>query len=177
MDRTVLTGSSGPTPVLTVHGINKKSSSLDLKNRFSSRFSVFTVRPPGPVRFWKQCPKSLPSHSHHQIFQRTQFSIDPTDILIFINSNDLIFFKSFRSLLQITSLNILTRFTRWYNGTDSLIVYVTLFYQILTQVLSFDLSWNFSELKITLKFMDKTRIWTFQIEGGNKENKFNVNPN
>ena len=54
MDRTVLTGSSGPTPVLTVHGINKKSGSLGLKNRFSSRFPIFTVRPPGPVRFWKQ---------------------------------------------------------------------------------------------------------------------------
>ena len=46
----VLTGSSGPTPVLTVHGINKKSGSLGLKNRFSSRFPVFTVRPPGLVR-------------------------------------------------------------------------------------------------------------------------------
>ena len=55
LDRTVLTGSSGPTPVLTVHGINKKSGSLGLKNRFSSRFPVFTVRPPGQVRFWKQC--------------------------------------------------------------------------------------------------------------------------
>ena len=54
LDRTVLTGSSGPTPVLTVHGINKKSGSLGLKNRFLSRFPVFTVRPPGPVRFWKQ---------------------------------------------------------------------------------------------------------------------------
>ena len=32
---TVLTGSCGPTPVLTVHAINKKSSSLELKNRFS----------------------------------------------------------------------------------------------------------------------------------------------
>ena len=51
LDRTVLTGSNGPTPVLTVHGINKKSGSLGLKNRFSSRFPVFTVRPPGPVRF------------------------------------------------------------------------------------------------------------------------------
>ena len=41
MDRTVLTGSSGPTPVLTVHGINKKSSSLGLKTGFhpDSRFS------------------------------------------------------------------------------------------------------------------------------------------
>ena len=54
LDRTVLTGSSGPIPVLTVHGINKKSGSLGLKNRFSSRFPVFTVRPPGPVRFCKQ---------------------------------------------------------------------------------------------------------------------------
>ena len=53
LDRTVLTGSCGPTPVLTVHGINKKSGSLGLKNRFSSQFPVFTVRPPGPVRFWK----------------------------------------------------------------------------------------------------------------------------
>ena len=50
LDRTVLTGSSGPTLVLTVHGINKKSGSLGLKNRFSSWFPVFTVRPPGPVR-------------------------------------------------------------------------------------------------------------------------------
>ena len=50
MDRTVLTGSCSPTPVLTVHGINKKSGSLGLKNRFSSRFPIFTVRPPGPVR-------------------------------------------------------------------------------------------------------------------------------
>ena len=55
LDRTVLTGSCGPTLVLTVHGINKKSSSLSLKNRFSSRFPVFTVRPPGLVRFWKPC--------------------------------------------------------------------------------------------------------------------------
>ena len=39
LDRTVLTGSSGPTPVLGVHGTNKKSGSLGLKNRFSSRFS------------------------------------------------------------------------------------------------------------------------------------------
>ena len=39
MDRTVLTGSCGSTPVLTVHGINKKSGSLGLKNRFSFRFS------------------------------------------------------------------------------------------------------------------------------------------
>ena len=39
LDRTVLTGSCGPIPVLTVHGINKKSGSLGLKNRFSSRFS------------------------------------------------------------------------------------------------------------------------------------------
>ena len=53
LDRTVLTGSCGPTPVLTVHRINKKFGSLGLKNWFSSRFSVFTVRPPGPVRFWK----------------------------------------------------------------------------------------------------------------------------
>ena len=54
MDRTVLTGSSGPTPVLGVHEINKKSGSLGLKNRFSSQFLVFTIRPPGSVRFWKQ---------------------------------------------------------------------------------------------------------------------------
>ena len=51
LDCTVLTGSNGPTLILTVHGINKKSGSLGLKNRFSSRFPVFTVRPPGPVRF------------------------------------------------------------------------------------------------------------------------------
>ena len=54
MDRTVLTGSSGPTPVLGVHEIKKKSGSLGLKNRFSSQFLVFTIRPPGSVRFWKQ---------------------------------------------------------------------------------------------------------------------------
>ena len=35
LDSMVLTGSCGPTPVLTVHGINKKSGSLGLKNRFS----------------------------------------------------------------------------------------------------------------------------------------------
>ena len=35
----VLTGSSSPTPVLAVYGINKKSGSLGLKNQFSSRFS------------------------------------------------------------------------------------------------------------------------------------------
>ena len=51
LDRTVLTGSSGPTPVLAVHGINKKSGFLNLKNWFSSQFPVFTVRPPGPVQF------------------------------------------------------------------------------------------------------------------------------
>ena len=51
LDRTVLTGLCGPTPVLAVHGINKKSDSLGLKNRFSSWFPVFTVQPPSPVRF------------------------------------------------------------------------------------------------------------------------------
>ena len=51
LDRTVLTGSCGPTPVLEVYGINKKSDSLGLKNRFSSRFLVFMIRPPDPVRF------------------------------------------------------------------------------------------------------------------------------
>ena len=47
----VLTGSSGPTSVLTVHGINKKSGSLGLKNRFSSRFPVFIPVPGfhGPI--------------------------------------------------------------------------------------------------------------------------------
>ena len=55
LDRTVLTGSCGPTPVLTVHEINKKSGSLGLKNRFSSQFPVFTVRPSSSVRFWKPC--------------------------------------------------------------------------------------------------------------------------
>ena len=40
LDRMVLTGSCGPTPVLGVHRINKKSGYLGLKNRFSSRFSV-----------------------------------------------------------------------------------------------------------------------------------------
>ena len=58
LDRTVLTGSCSPTPVLAVHGINKKFGFLGLKNRFSSRFPVFTVRPPGPVRFWKTMPQS-----------------------------------------------------------------------------------------------------------------------
>ena len=53
LDRTVLTGSSGPTPVLAVHEINKKFGFLDLKNRFSSQFPIFTVLPPGSVRFWK----------------------------------------------------------------------------------------------------------------------------
>ena len=43
LDHTVLTGLCGPTLVLTVHRINKKSSFLDLKNRFSSRFPVFMV--------------------------------------------------------------------------------------------------------------------------------------
>ena len=53
LDRTVLTGSCSPTPVLGVHVINKKSGSLNLKNRFSFRFPIFTVRPlsPGPVLF------------------------------------------------------------------------------------------------------------------------------
>ena len=51
LDRMVLTGSCGPTPVLAVHGINKKSDYLGLKNRFSSRFPIFTVQPPGSVRF------------------------------------------------------------------------------------------------------------------------------
>ena len=50
LDRTVLaTGLCSPTPVLGVHGINKKSGSLYLKNWFSSRFLIFTVRPPGSV--------------------------------------------------------------------------------------------------------------------------------
>ena len=31
------------------------SGSLYLKNRFSSLFSIFTVRPPGPVWVWKPC--------------------------------------------------------------------------------------------------------------------------
>ena len=59
MDCTVLTSSCSPTPVLVVHRINKKSSSLDLKNRFLSRFPVFTVWPPSPVRFWKPCMEWL----------------------------------------------------------------------------------------------------------------------
>ena len=54
----------GRTPVLTVYEINKKSGYLGLKNRFSSRFLVFTVRPPGPVRFWKPW---TPSPSQHLI--------------------------------------------------------------------------------------------------------------
>ena len=49
------TGSCGPTPVLRVHGINKKSGSLCLKNRFSSWFSVFKIRPLGSVRVGKPC--------------------------------------------------------------------------------------------------------------------------
>ena len=51
LDHTVFTSLCGPTPVLGVHRINKKSSSLCLKNWFSSWFPVSTVRPPGPVRF------------------------------------------------------------------------------------------------------------------------------
>ena len=43
LDHMVLTDSSSPTLVLGVHGINKKSGSLGLKNWFSSPFSVFTV--------------------------------------------------------------------------------------------------------------------------------------
>ena len=50
LNHTVLTDSSGLTPILEVHEINKKSSSLGLKNWFSSQFPVFTVRPLGPVR-------------------------------------------------------------------------------------------------------------------------------
>ena len=53
LDHTVLISSCGPTSVLAIHGINKKSSFLGIKNRFSSRFPIFTIRPPGPVRFWK----------------------------------------------------------------------------------------------------------------------------
>ena len=49
----VLIGSCGPILVLEVHGINKKSGSLGLKNRFSSWFPVFTVQPPGLIQFWK----------------------------------------------------------------------------------------------------------------------------
>ena len=43
LDCTVLTGLCGPTPVLGVHGFNKKFGSLGLKNWFSSRFPDFTV--------------------------------------------------------------------------------------------------------------------------------------
>ena len=51
LDSTVLaTDSCGPTSVLVVHEINKKFGSLCLKIRFSSWFSVFTVRPPSPVQ-------------------------------------------------------------------------------------------------------------------------------
>ena len=65
LDRTVLaTGSCGPTSVLGVHGIDKKSSSLCLKNQFSSLFSVFTVRPPGPVWVWKPWSHD-DSHAYH----------------------------------------------------------------------------------------------------------------
>ena len=53
MDHTDLTGSCGPTLVLEVHGINKKSGFLVLKNRFSSWFSAFMVRPQDLIRFWK----------------------------------------------------------------------------------------------------------------------------
>ena len=48
---TIFTGSCGPTSILWVYGINKKSSFLCLKNRFSSRFPVFTIQPPGLVQF------------------------------------------------------------------------------------------------------------------------------
>ena len=57
LDRTVLTDSCSPTPVLAVHGINKKSSFLGLKNCFSSRILVLTVWPPSPVQFWKPWPR------------------------------------------------------------------------------------------------------------------------
>ena len=53
LDHTVLTGSCGPTPIVVVHRINKKSGSLGLKNQFSSQFAVFTVRPPCLVQFCK----------------------------------------------------------------------------------------------------------------------------
>ena len=64
LDRTILTGLCSPTPVLGVHGINKKSDSLCLKNRFLSRFPVFMVRPPDLVRFGSE---NLESH-HSAIF-------------------------------------------------------------------------------------------------------------
>ena len=76
LDRTVLTGSCGLTLVLAVHGINKKSGSLGLKNQFSSQFSVFTVRPPDPVRFWKPWVSGL-------YFPRKVGMLDFTDLLPF----------------------------------------------------------------------------------------------
>ena len=61
MDRTVLaTSLCSPTPILGVHGINKKFGFLCLKNQFLSRFFVFTVRPPDPVQIWKHWILSLP---------------------------------------------------------------------------------------------------------------------
>ena len=35
--------------------LTKNFGSLCLKNRFTFQFSIFTVWPPGPVRFWKLC--------------------------------------------------------------------------------------------------------------------------
>ena len=49
LDRTVLTGLCGPTPVLGVHEINKKSGSLGLKKTGFHPGSWFS-RPDLPVR-------------------------------------------------------------------------------------------------------------------------------
>ena len=54
LDRTVLaTGSCSPIPVLGFTELPHMPGSLCLKNQFSSRFPIFTVRPPGSVRFWE----------------------------------------------------------------------------------------------------------------------------
>ena len=50
LDRTVLTGSCGPIPVLTVHGINKKSDFLCSKNPIFYPGSWFS-RSNLPIRF------------------------------------------------------------------------------------------------------------------------------
>ena len=69
LDHTILTGSCGPTLILMVHEINKKSGSLGLKNRFSSQFSIFMVRPPGSIWFWKPCS----TLAHNSIFLKSNF--------------------------------------------------------------------------------------------------------
>ena len=93
LDRMVLTGSCGPTSVLTVHGINKKSGSLGLKNRFPSRFPVFTVWPPGSVWFWKQCLRLLQALVCKSYYQKSLSHCDRY-------SNDIFEYLQFLLTLQ-----------------------------------------------------------------------------